>query len=173
MFRVFRLLLLLLPVTLLAACGWHLRGAASMPEGIENVYVEAPNRALKDAWTMQLSASGIAVTDREKAADARLVVSAETFDRRVLSVDPDTGKVREYALAYTATVQLKRADGSVLLEPQTVRQSRTFVFDETAVIGSQNEQAALQREMRTNAAQQLLRRVQVAGCRESSGECSR
>ncbi len=173
MVHVFRLLLLLCPVMLLAACGWHLRGAVSLPEGIENVYVEAPNRAMKDSWSMQLSESGIAVTDREKAADARFVVSGETFDRRVLSVDPDTGKVREYALAYTATVQLNKADGSVLVEPQTVRQSRNFVFNETAVIGAENEQTALYREMRQSAVQQLLRRIETATCARPSGECSR
>ena len=122
---------------------------------------------------MQLSESGIAVTDREKAADARFVVNGETFDRRVLSVDPDTGKVREYALAYTATVQLKRADGSVLVKPQTVRQSRNFVFNETAVIGAENEQAALHREMRLSAVQQVLRRMEVATCARPGGKCSR
>ncbi len=173
MFHVFRVLLLLCPVTLLAACGWHLRGGASLPEGVESVYVEAPSRTMRDSWSMQLSESGISVTDKEKAADARFVVNGETFDRRVLSVDPDTGKVREYALAYTAVVQLNRADGSVLLESQKVRQLRTYVFDETAVLGSENEQSALQREMRASAAQQLLRRLQVASCQTASGPCTR
>ncbi len=172
MFPGLRLLLLLLSVTLVAACGWHLRGAASMPEGVESVYVEAPSRAMKDSWTMQLSEAGVSVTDRERAADARLVVNRETFDRRVLSVDPDTGKVREYALAYTATVHLKSADGSVLVEPLTVRQSRNFVFDETAVIGAENQEAALHREMRLSAVQQILRQMQVATCARPSGGCS-
>ncbi len=168
-----RLLLSLLPAVLAASCGWHLRGAASMPEGVETVYVDAPNRSLREAWTMQLSQSGVDVTDAEKTADARFEVDTETFDRRVLSVDPDTGKVREYMLAYTATVQLKRADGSILFEPQTVRQVRTYVFDEAAVVGSQNEQDALHREMRFGAVQQVLRRLQLAGCTKPGETCAR
>jgi len=168
-----RIFALLLPAALLAGCGWHLRDAASMPEGIENVYIQAPNRALKDTWSMQLSESGIKVTDRENEAAARLVVDAESFDRRVLSVDPNTGKVREYSLVYTATLHMERADGSMLLEPQTVRQIRSFVFDETAVIGAENEVQTLHREMRLSAVQQLQRQIQVAACRESSGQCPR
>ncbi len=168
-----RLLLSLLPVLLAASCGWHLRDAASMPQGVETVYVDAPNRSLRDDWTMQLSQSGVNVTDAEKTADARFEVNNETFDRRVLSVDPDTGKVREYVLAYTATVQIKRADGSVMLEPQTVRQVRTYVFDEAAVVGSQNEQEALHREMRLSAVQQVLRRLQLAGCTKPGETCAR
>ncbi len=158
-----RLFALLLPAALLAGCGWHLRGATNMPEGIENVYIQAPNRALKDAWSMQLSESGIQVTDEEKEAGARLVVDAESFDRRVLSVDPDTGKVREYSLAYTATLHIERADGSILLAPYTVRQTRNFVFDETAVIGAENEENTLRREMRLSAVQQVQRRIAGAG----------
>lgn len=167
-----RLLLLLLPAALLAACGWQLRGAASMPEGISNVHVQAPNRILEDAWSMQLSENGIDVSNTAKGADATLVVDTETFDRRVLSVDPDTGKAREYVLAYTATVHIKRADGSMLLEPQTVRQLRSFVFDETAVIGTENEQDALQREMRLSAVQQILRRIQLVACAKPGTQCT-
>ncbi len=170
---VLRLLALLLAATLLAGCGWHLRGATTLPEGIDNVYIQAPNQALRDAWSVQLSESGVQVTDEEKEAAARLVVDAEHFDRRVLSVDPDTGKVREYALAYTATLHMERADGSILLEPQTVRQTRNFVFNETAVIGAQNEERTLRQEMRLSAMQQVQRRFQFAACRESTGPCAR
>ncbi|MDJ0862728.1 MAG: LPS assembly lipoprotein LptE [Gammaproteobacteria bacterium] len=164
-------LLLLLPAVLATACGWHLRGASTMPEGVSNVHVQAPNKSLRDAWNLQLSENGVNVSGTSQGSDALLVVEQETFDRRVLSVDPDTGKVREFVLAYTATVRVDRADGSVLLEPYTVRQVRNFVFDERAVIGGENEQNALYREMRLSAVQQVMRRIQLASCGKPGQQC--
>ena len=167
-----RLVLWLFSIVMVASCGWHLRGSTSMPEGVSNVHVQAPNRTIRDAWNLQLTDNGVDVSDTSAGSDAMLFVDAENFDRRVLSVDPDSGKVREFVLVYTATVRVKKADGSVLLEPYSVRQVRTFVFDETAVIGAQNEQDALHREMRTSAVQQILRRIQLASCASPGEKCT-
>ncbi len=166
-----RLLAFFLGILLLTSCGWHLRGMRPMPEGISKVSVQAPTQDLEDAWARQLSENGVTVKADSKEADATLVVENETFNRRVLSVDQDTGKTREFELAYTATVSMKRTDGSILLEPQTVRLLRNFVFDEFAVIGAKNEQDALHREMRAAALQQLLFRIQVAACSGPNGKC--
>ena len=166
-----RLLAFFLGTLLLTGCGWHLREAKPLPEGISKVSIQAPNQALEDAWVQQLSENGVTVTTDSKEADATLVIENENFNRRVLSVDQDTGKTREFELAYTATVSMKRADGSILFESQTVRQLRNFVFDEFAVIGAKNEQDAIYQEMRADAIQQLLLRIQVAACSGPGGKC--
>ncbi len=150
---------LLVLILALAGCGFHLRGEVKLPANISTVRIEAPNRLLQDELSIYLKAGGAHVTTRAEPADATLALSGEDFQRRVLSVDPNTGKAREYELAYTVSVSMTRADGSVLLAPQQVRLVRDYVYDQDAVLGKSREEDVLRDEMRRDAVQQVLRRM--------------
>lgn len=152
-------LFLLLTAFVLGGCGFQLRGHVAMPEGLERIQVQAPGK-LKDDLALYLDASGVTVTPTD--ADAVLMVSNERFERRVLTVDPRTGKSREYELAYSLMFELRRRDGSRILAPQQVRLLRDYVFDEDALIGKNLEESVLRDEMRRDAVQQILLRIQAA-----------
>jgi LPS-assembly lipoprotein len=84
----------------------------------------------------------------------------ERFDRRVLSVDPRTGKVREFELGYAVDLNVTHRDGRSLIGPDTVTLLRDYVFDETAAISEFEEENLLREEMRKDAAEAILRRLQ-------------
>ncbi len=142
----------------LAGCGFHLRGGVSLPEAYSPVYVVAPG-LLGAEVEAALRAGGVAVTDDPGAAGARLEVAGERFARRTLSVDPDTGKAQEYELSYSTRFRLLDAGGDVLMGPRPIALQRDYLFDADAVLGSSRQQSVLREEMRRDAVQQLLRRV--------------
>ncbi|MGH2821649.1 MAG: LPS assembly lipoprotein LptE, partial [Thermoleophilaceae bacterium] len=67
----------------------------------------------------------------------------ERFDERVLSVDPRTGKAREYQIAYRVDLAVRHSDRRPLIKNQTIDLLRDFTFDETAALGKFEEQQVL------------------------------
>lgn len=153
--------LVLLAASLLGGCGFKLRGDAALPEDIRSVYVSAPAE-LRDEIQIFLEGGGVALVDSHAGADASINVTREFFDRRVLSVDPTTGKEREFELAYTVDFNVIRGNGSPVLSGQSINLLRDYVFDPNSVIGKSREEHVLIEEMRRDAAQQLLRRLQTS-----------
>ncbi len=149
----------LLLAAALAACGFHPRGAVELPPGVSKVYVRAPSALLGDPVKMYLQAGGAQLVESQTEADVAVLITGESQARRLLAVDPRTGKAREYELAFALTYQLSRRDGSAILPPQTVTLVRDYTFDPTAVIAMGEEEALIYSEMRRDAVQQLLRRL--------------
>jgi len=146
-----------------ASCGFHLRGqgggADTGAARLGKLYVNATPTLTDDVGALVGAETLVARRDK---ADTWLDLSSERFNRRVLSVDPKTGKEREFELTYTLNFSARRGDGKTLLGGESVRLTRDFIFDRDAVVGSSREQAVLRGEMRRNAVRQVLRRVAAA-----------
>jgi LPS-assembly lipoprotein len=152
---------LLAAALLLAGCGFKLRGTLDLPENIRTVHLTAPSE-LRDDILALLESGGVGASTGIAEADASIMVSSERFSRRVLSVDPATGKEREFELAYTFAFGVSRSDSPTVIENGTVNLLRSYVFDPEAVIGSSREEDLLRDEMRRDAARQLMRRIEAA-----------
>ena len=146
----------------LSACGFQLRGSPPFPDDARSVYLKTTNDLLFDELSVYLSGSGATIIRAEEHADAVLDLSKEKFTRRTLSVDPDTGKEREFELSYSISFELRKTDGTVLVEHQTVSLVRDYLFDADQVIGKSREQGVLKKEMRRDAAQRILTRLSAA-----------
>lgn len=157
---------LLAATLLLAGCGFQLRGALELPDNIQTLHVTAPSQLRNDILTL-LESGGVGVSASSAEADASITVTSERFSRRVLSVDPTTGKEREFELAYTLTFGVTRSNGIAVIEDGAVNLLRDYVFDPEAVIGTSREEELLRDEMRRDAARQLMRRVEAALNRRS------
>ena len=155
---MFRNLVLVLMVVAASGCGYQLRGAVSLPPELDGIHVAGP-RDIGAALSLVLDSGGVQVQSDRDSAKAVLRLSGELFDRRVLSVDANTGKEREFELAYQIAFELTRADGEELMPRQTVSLVRDYVFDPNEVLGKSREQAVLHAEMRRDAATQVVRRI--------------
>ncbi len=151
---------LLAAALLLAGCGFQLRGALDLPDNIQTLHVMAPSELRNDILKL-LESAGVGVSTSSAEADASITVTSERFSRRVLSVDPTTGKEREFELAYTLVFAVTRSDGETVIENGAVNLLRDYVFDPEAVIGTSREEELLRDEMRRDAATQLMRRVEA------------
>ena len=154
---IFRSLVLALTIAITSGCGYQLRGAVSLPPDLDAIHIAGPPE-IGAALARMLDSGGIQV-QAPGPARAVLRLSDERFSRRLLSVDPNTGKEREFELAYRVAFQLTDADGKVLVPKQSVSLLRDYVFDADAVLGKSREQSVLRDEMRRDAAGQIARRL--------------
>lgn len=143
----------------MAGCGFQLRGSVELP-GLDTVRVSGASAPMREELAVFLREGGVQVVEAASGdVDAQLSLTDEQMKRRVLSIDPNTGKAREYELAYSVDFQLIDAKGTALVPRQTVRLVRDFVFDVNAVIGKSREEAVLRTEMRRDAVQNIIRRL--------------
>jgi len=154
------LLVLCLLTTVLTACGFKLRGAFDLPVELQKIYVVGGQSGELRQDLNDMLAFSAEVVKRRADADAILTIDKEELDSRTLSVD-SRGKVRESEIQYSVIYSLALADGKVLLDKEALLLTRDFIDDENDVIGRSNESVVIKRDLKRDAAQQILRRVQA------------
>ncbi len=153
----------LLLLTLLSACGFHLRGAVTLPPVLEKTFIEArdPFTGIAAALRRELQSAGARIVDDRGQATAVLHIVSQRSVRRVLSVG-SSGKASEYELFEEVGFELLDPGGKVLVERQSLRLARDFVFDETQLLGKVEEADDIRRQMRRSLARQIIARIGVA-----------
>lgn len=145
---------------MLVGCGFHLRGAYPLPTSMSATYIKASNQnsELVQHLKRTLKASDIELVDNEQQATGILDIGAEKQDKRVLSVD-SKGRAREYELQYEINFELRSAQGQLVVERQTLKLARDFLFDTEDVLGKGREEATLIRDMQQDMVRLMLLRL--------------
>ncbi|MCP5145036.1 MAG: hypothetical protein H6978_09455 [Gammaproteobacteria bacterium] len=155
-----KLLLVLVSVALSACGGWHLRGTQLAELGIRSVELRTSGAPILGNQLRQaLLYSGVTVNGRNATPDVSMIVSNEQFDRRVLSVDAETGKVREVEVGLRVDFQLLDAQGLPLTERRQLEFERDFVFDELRLLGTVEQENLIRQALAEDAANSLLIRL--------------
>ena len=151
----------LLAMILVQGCGYHLRGQSPQvkAEGGYSVHISAAAGPLADALGSQLAVSGARVTDGIKGADYVLTVTGGAYERQVASVSPETGKVEEYLVIFSARISISAVGGEDLVSGQVIRVSGDYAFDEDAALGKFSEEETIKEELIEQAAGQIVRRL--------------
>ena len=153
-------LLLVASLSLLAACGFQLRGSgqqARLP--FQSVYLGVgENSSLGTELKRYLRASDVVVASDKTDADASIEVINEARQKNILSLNSQ-GRVREYALVYRLTFQVRNKAGAILLAPTEIVLKRDISFNEAQVIAKEKEEELLYRDMQSDLVQQILRRL--------------
>ncbi|CAN5705529.1 hypothetical protein BH18PSE1_BH18PSE1_07300 [soil metagenome] len=143
-------------------CGFHLRGSSPVALRFSGVFVESAGAPRVAAQLQrQLQYNGVALTGKPALAEAVVTLRGERFEQRVLSVDPRTGKVREFELAYRVELMVADAKGHSLLAAQSIDLLRDYTFDETAALAKSDEEQLLRQEIIQDAAATVLRRLET------------
>ena len=152
---VFRQLLVILCLLGLSACGFQLRGNASLP--FESIYVEGGQdiaidlqRAIRPTTTK--------VTENAKDAQAVLQVLSEAREKRILTLS-SAGRVNEFRLLYRVNFKVIDKAGLELLSPQQIELRRDITFNDSQTLAKESEETLLYRDMQTDAVQQIFRRM--------------
>ena len=159
---IFRYTIIIYICLSLSGCGFQLRG--SNLEALQNssVYVRSngADRLANEVKRQLRNADIIPVNSAEKA-EYIITLSNENFIRTVLSVSPETGKVEEYEMSYSATMSITSSQGKTLVNSEPILAERDYTFDEDAVLGKFTEETVLQKDIANQAAAAVLRRLQV------------
>ena len=147
-------------LSLLAACGFQLRGAADMPFGTLYLAGATGGIALELKRNIQ-SGSATRVVDDPKAAEAQLLFSEETRIKEILALST-AGRVREYRLIYRVGFRVGDGKGGDFVPPSTVTLTRDVTYDDAVALAKETEEQQLYRDMQADMVQQIMRRLAAA-----------
>ena len=153
--------ILLTATLLVAACGFQLRGTAPLP--FSSLYVQAPNTSqlavqLKRAVR---ASNGTRVAESAGEAQVILQIMSELQEKQILSLSGG-GRVSEYQLRYRVSFRLTDAKNREHIPASEILMKRDYSFNDEQVLAKEAEEAQLYRDMRNDAVQQLVRRLQAA-----------
>ncbi|MEG0411509.1 MAG: LPS assembly lipoprotein LptE [Comamonas sp.] len=156
-------LMALAPVV--SACGFRLRGAPSFP--FSTLYVQAPDgspftrEVLRNLATAGGNLTVVLPPAKADTAEVTLFLLGERRQRVILAKTV-SGQVREVELRLFARFKLVDKEGRVWIEDTEMQQKREMSYSESLALAKDEEEATLYRNMYSDLAQQLLRRLAAA-----------
>jgi LPS-assembly lipoprotein len=143
-------------VLMLSACGFQLRGQQNYAFKRLAIYGASPAVAARVTRLIE-GGSDTVVVNVVANADAVLRVS-ETAGTSVLTLN-SLGVVEEYQLNYTLNYTLTGMDGTQLIPPSVIALNRAMTYSDQFSQAKSAEADLLVADMRTDAADQLTRRL--------------
>jgi LPS-assembly lipoprotein len=145
---------------LLAGCGFHLRGSATVP--FQTLYIPGAKSgiALELKRNIEAGTNAKVVYD-PKGADAILELSGENREKIILSLT-GTGRVREFRLRYRINYRVHDGKGYDYVPTSTVELSREVTYNDAEILAKEAEEQLLFRDMESDMVQQVLRRLASA-----------
>ena len=150
-------------ITLLSACGFHLRGygpsTTTLPSAMAITYIDAVNQAtaLVQQLKRALRNAEVELVSTQQASAATLTIRENT-GRRTLSVGTDA-KTAEYQVYYNVQFNLSDAEGQVLLSEQSITLTREYRFDRLAITAADQQERQLRLEMQRELARLIIDRL--------------
>ncbi|MCP5184607.1 MAG: hypothetical protein H6993_11635 [Pseudomonadales bacterium] len=155
--RVPALVLLLI----LAGCGFHLRGVG-VEAPFQSFHLEAPQHS-QFAWELRQTFRIAGASEVTSMADAD--VTLEILDERDLQRAVSTtgnARVAEYEIEQGLLYRLRDGTGEIISEPDWLSRTRVFRVDRDNLVSNSEEQSLIQRELRTDLCQSVLRMASAA-----------
>lgn len=156
------------PVALsLSGCGFRLRGHFWLP--FSTIYLEMERNTPFEARLKRLLTAGSDVTIVESMDQAQAVlrVLSKKLERNALTYNAD-GNVREYELKLTVQFRLTTPTGSEYLPDSVLTAVREIYYNEEDYLSRGNEEALLIKDMESDIAGMLVRRIEKAKMPEAA-----
>lgn len=165
-------LIAVLALTAVSACGFNLRGGGATQSGsqvVGRLHLDGDSavsvlRPLRNALTAQQ----VQFAAFREDADTLVIIDNEVLSRRVASVDA-SGRVSEFELLHSIDLRTVRTvDGVKAVRreaedsgqrPLTVSVIRDYTYDETEVLAKDDEERILRAEMSDELVRHLVLRI--------------
>jgi len=156
-----RLVLVLVLALALAACGFRLRGSASVP--FETLYIPQAKSGIGLELKRNIEANTNAkVIEDPRKAQALLAIAQESRGKQILSLT-GAGRVREYKLTYTVSFRVHDGKGGEFVPTNLIELAREMTYLDTLILAKESEEQLLFRDMQNQMVQLMLRRIASAG----------
>jgi LPS-assembly lipoprotein len=153
--------ILLLLVLSLGACGFHLRGHNMQGKDFpfDSLYLKfnSPTPFVSDLHN-SLELYKIKLVPLSTQADLTLDIVSEGTDKQIQALSA-TGQVLEYQLRYRVSLRAYDKEMQDWMSADEIQLQRTLTYDAAQVLAKEQEEALLFRDMRSDAVQQVLRRL--------------
>ncbi len=157
-----------------SSCGFTARGSLSTLDDSAtafrgdnpgSIFIDAPaNVPIAALLERRVRDRSLSLTNDRNEASVLVRLTDEVVARRILSVQ-STGRVSEYELRHSVNMLVARGvDGEVARydpdqPPNRVTVLREYTYDNTGVLGKEDEASILREEMRDELARHLLLRL--------------
>ena len=149
-------------VSTISSCGFHLRGAPSLPDNINTIVIESARahaplaRALDNRLNIYGLKSQERGSDSAPSENISIYLLPEKLDRQLLSVYP-SGQVAEYDLIYVVRYRVSFPNKEPMMAQFEV--VRDYQDDPDQVLAKSRELDLMLDEMRAEAADIIIRRL--------------
>ncbi|MDD5180883.1 MAG: LPS assembly lipoprotein LptE [Gallionellaceae bacterium] len=156
-------LLVLMFTLLLGACGFHLRGQGAFALPFKTLYVQSSNSNTPFVVELKraIQANGAQLAKSPDQAQLTLHIVSELTDKQILSLSGG-GRVREYRLLYRVSLRAYDQKQQDWIASEEIALQRDFYYDDVQILAKEHEEALLYQNMRSDAVQQVLRRLNHA-----------
>ncbi len=157
--QTYRLIVLLLCVGLLSACGFHLRGSSQIAERVNPINLQR-DQLSDQQWRQLRSALINASATLTEAEDApRLRVSFNRLKDSKLT-SSSSANVQLIQLGMQLRFSVLDAQSNLLIEPQELIQNRTVELDSDNVLSQQDSINTAQFELEKDLIRSMIYRLQ-------------
>jgi LPS-assembly lipoprotein len=153
--------ILLAAALLLASCGFQLRGIASLPFGTLYVQAAATSHFAHQLKRAVRAGSSTQIAETPDKAEVILQVMSELQEKQILSLSGG-GRVSEYQLRYRVSFRLTDGKNREHIPTSEIVLKRDLSYSDDQALSKESEEQLLYRDMRNDAVQQLVRRLQAA-----------
>jgi len=155
-FRPILTALLLALATLLAGCGFQLRGSSSLP--FDTLYVPTSSSVAVELKRNIAAGTQTRTVNTPAEAQAQLVITQDLREKVILSLNT-AGRVREFQLRHKVGFRVVDARGREYLPLNEITLTRDVSFNDAQLLAKEAEETLLYRDMQTDMVQQMLRRL--------------
>lgn len=154
-------LVLLLAALALSACGFRLRGDATLP--FATVFVSGgQGTPLYPELARRLRGeAGARLMETAEQAEAVIEFGMLNFDKQVLTISGG-GRVREFLLSLKIIFRVHDGKGGEWLKTGEISIKRDFSFSDSQALAKEAEERALVQTMYADALDQMMRRLASA-----------
>jgi LPS-assembly lipoprotein len=145
-------------LTMTVSCGFHLRGNVALPEIYHKIFiVDNGSNDISPLLKQTFIDNQVQLVDSPQAASSIVVINSQNLQRRAVAV---RGKeVKEYEIFLNISISVQEPDGKQRGEAQTISTQRRYSYNNDQVLGSDNEEQILIKEMNRDISRQVLRRL--------------
>ncbi len=164
---------LILFVSLLSSCGFHLRGQYEIPESLQYIHIAGKISApLRDALVKQLQAVGVnIIDDLPNTPKAVLLLEGEKFSKKINTL-ASNGQINDYNLKYQVVFSITSSDEvpqnkRIVINKQLVQIQQILYVSQQTILASNDEERTLRQEMAQELARRILFRIQALTRRQA------
>lgn len=157
-----KLLILISLFCTLSACGYHVRTKADLPAYINRMYFTSvmPYGDVTTALQKQLADDGITLLSDSTNAPCTLRIVDEKPNQVVTGVSSaQNSEISSVTYSYAATYTLLDYRGEPIIPLTTVIAQQVVTVSSSQLLGSQNEQIALQKDLVRQIINQMMNQI--------------